>query len=56
MPPGATPLYADPADLVLDVETPSGETIALDNPALIDLLRAGIDPAPEVTLMRSERP
>ena len=54
-PPGATPLYADPADLVLDVETPSGETIALDDPALIDLLRAGIDPAPEVTLMRSER-
>ena len=55
MPPGATPLYADPADLALDVETPSGETIALDDPALIDLLRAGIDPAPEVTLMRSER-
>ncbi len=55
MPPGATPLYADPADLALDVETPSGETIPIDDPALIDLLRAGIDPAPEVTLMRSER-
>ena len=34
---------------------PSGETIAIDDPALVDLLRAGIDPAPEVTLMRSER-
>lgn len=55
MPPGATPLYGDPADLALDVETPSGKAMAIDDPALVDLLRAGINPAPDVTLMRSER-
>ena len=55
MPPGATPLYGDPAELMLDVETPAGTTLAIDDRALIELLRAGIDPAPEVTLMRSER-
>ncbi|MGH8093260.1 MAG: MOSC domain-containing protein [Chthoniobacterales bacterium] len=55
MPPGATPLYGDPADLMLEVETPAGKTVAIDDPALIDLLRAGIEPVPEVTLMRSER-
>jgi uncharacterized protein YcbX len=55
MPPGATPLHGDPAELVLDVEAPSGRTLAIDDPALIELMRAGIDPAPEVTLMRSER-
>ena len=52
---GATPLYADSGDLMLDVETPSGETLAIDNPALIDSLRAGIDQQHQLTLLRSER-
>jgi uncharacterized protein len=55
MPPGATPLYGDPVELMLEVETPAGKTVAIDDPTLIDLLRAGIDPAPQVTLIRSER-
>src|SRR5437762_9969937 len=55
MPPGATPLSADRADLMIDVETPKGETLAIDNPSLIDLLRNGIDEKHQLTLMRSDR-
>ena len=40
---------------MLDVETPSGETLAIDNPALIDSLRAGIDQQHQLTLLRSDR-
>jgi hypothetical protein len=39
--PGVTPLYADLADRMVDVETPSGEVLAVDDPRLIDLLRQG---------------
>jgi len=40
---------------VVDVETPDGKTVAIDDPALIETLRAGIDPKHEVTLMQSQR-
>ena len=53
--PGITPLYADPRDLILDVETPDGKTVAIDDPALIEMLRAGIDAKHELTLLRSDR-
>ena len=52
---GATPLYAEPQDLMLDVETPTGNTVAIDDPALIENLREGIDDKHRVTLLRSER-
>ena len=52
---GATPIYADPADLMVDVETPAGKTLAIDDPALIELLCDGIDPKHHLTLQRSER-
>ena len=32
----ANPLLADLADLVVDVETPEGQTLAIDDPALIE--------------------
>ena len=51
MAPGVTPLYADPADLAVDVETPSGELLAVDDPAL--LCRLG--EAASLALLRSER-
>ncbi|MGI8671841.1 MAG: MOSC domain-containing protein [Luteitalea sp.] len=52
---GVTPLYAEQADLSVDVELPSGESLTIDDPRLIDLLRpAGRDGA-AVTLLRSER-
>lgn len=53
--PGITPLYADSRDLILDVETPDGKTVAIDDPALIEMLRAGIDAKHELTLLRSDR-
>ena len=53
--PGITPLYADPADLMVDVETPSGEVLAIDDPRLIDRLREGARDGHELSLLRSER-
>ena len=52
---GANPVSADLTELMVDVETPSGETLAIDDPALIDTLRNGIDQKHQLTLMRSER-
>src|ERR1700730_4289402 len=51
----ANPLSADLAELVVDVETPDRKTLAIDDPALIDMLRADIDQKHEVTLMQSQR-
>jgi uncharacterized protein len=52
---GANPVWADPSELMVDVEAPDGQTLAIDDPALIDLLRADIDQKHQLTLMRSER-
>ena len=51
----ANPLSADLADLVVDVETPDRKTLAIEDPALIELLRADIDQKHSVTLMQSQR-
>jgi len=51
----ANPLSADLAELVVDVETPDGETLAIGDPALIEMLQANIDQKHEVTLMQSQR-
>ena len=40
---GANPVSADPTELMVDVETPDGKTLAIDDPALIDMLRANLD-------------
>ena len=52
---GVNPVYADPADLMVDVETPAGNTAAIDDPSLIEMLREGIDDKHHLTLLRSER-
>src|SRR5207247_8659611 len=52
---GANPVWADHLELMVDVETPDGRTLAVDDPALIDMIRADIDQKPQLTLMRSER-
>ena len=52
---GTNPVSADPSELMVDVETPAGETLAIDDSALIDMLRADIDAKHQLTLMRSER-
>jgi uncharacterized protein len=51
----ANPLLADLADLVVDVDTPEGQTLAIDDPALIESFRADIDPKHQLTLMQSQR-
>ena len=53
--PGVTPLYADIADRMVDVETPSGTVLAVDDPRLIDLLREGGRDGLALSLLRSER-
>jgi hypothetical protein len=40
---------------MVDIETPQGKTLAIDDLALIDLLRADIDQKHQLTLMRSQR-
>jgi hypothetical protein len=51
----ANPLIADLAELVVDVEMPSGQTVAIDDPTLIEMLRADIDQKHQVNLMQSQR-
>ena len=52
---GANPISANTAELMIDVETPNGKTFAIDDPALIDNLRAGLDGNHELTLLRSDK-
>src|SRR6266478_8145761 len=55
LPPGVNPLSAHPAELMIDVETPDGRTIAIDDPSLIDHLRTNIDKKHQLTLRRSDK-
>lgn len=54
--PGPTPLYPEGEGLMVDVETPSGERLAIDDPQLIERLREGIRERHELSLLRSDRP
>ena len=51
----ANPLSANLAEFIVDVETPDGKSIAIDDPALIEILRANVDQKHQVTLMQSQR-
>jgi uncharacterized protein YcbX len=53
--PGLNAVSADTPDLMVDVEAPTGETLAIDDPTLIRLLGDGVSGAPALTLVRSER-
>jgi MOSC domain-containing protein len=52
---GLNPVYADFSDLVLDVETPAGERLAIDDPRLMGMLRDGLADRHELALLRSGR-
>jgi uncharacterized protein YcbX len=52
---GAGPLAADISELMVDIETPEGKTLTIDDPVLMDMLRANVDAKHELTLMRSHR-
>jgi uncharacterized protein YcbX len=53
--PGLTPVFADPADMVVDVETPTGQILAIDDPALLDMLRSGVPREALLSLTHSDR-
>ena len=53
--PGVNPLSANADELMIDVETPDGKTFAIDAPALINNLRAGLDEKHQLTLLRSDK-
>jgi uncharacterized protein len=53
--PGVTPANAEPDDLILDVVTPSGAVVAVDDPALIEMLCEGLRGENHLTLVRSDR-
>jgi hypothetical protein len=53
--PGLNPLPADPADLAVEVETPSGEVLGVDDPALTRMLGARMGDDHSLTLVRSDR-
>jgi uncharacterized protein len=53
--PGVTPANGDSGDLLLDVVAPSGETLAVDDPRLIGMLRSGISEKNELSVIRSDR-
>ena len=54
-PVGAAPLSGSPEELMIDVATPDGKVFAIDDPALIESLRAGIEHGHEISLIRSDR-
>ena len=51
----ARPLLADLTELAVNVETPRGQTLSVDDPALIEMLRSGADQKHQVSLMQSHR-
>lgn len=54
--PGLTPLYPAPLDrLAIDVETPSGETFSVDDPALRNQLATRSIEPEKLSLVRSDR-
>jgi uncharacterized protein YcbX len=53
--PGLTPVYASTTDLAVDIETPSGEVLAVDDPALIMRVCEGLDGTHALSLLRSHR-
>jgi len=53
--PGLTPANAEPNDLDLDVVTPTGAVVAVDDPALREMLVRGLRGENKLTLVRSDR-
>lgn len=53
--PGVTPANAEPWEMMLDVVTPSGAVVSIDDPALIEMLNEGLRGENHLTLVRSDR-
>jgi MOSC domain-containing protein len=48
-------VYGSPTDLVVDVEAPSGQVVAVDDLTLLAMLSDGLDERHTLSLQRSER-
>lgn len=53
--PGVTPANGDTEDMILDVVTPSGKVVAVDDPTLIKMLGEGLRGENYLTLVHSDR-
>lgn len=53
--PGVTPANAEPGDMELDILTPEGEVVSIDDPRLIEMLEEGLRGEHSLTLVRSDR-
>lgn len=53
--PGVTPADASAEDLSLDVIAPSGGTLAINDPKLLEMLKRGIAEKHQLSLVRSDR-
>jgi uncharacterized protein YcbX len=53
--PGLTTVHADSRDLMVDVRTPDGTSIAIDDPALLQVLSEGLRERHQLRLTYSER-
>lgn len=53
--PGVTPASAEPGDMDLDVLTPEGEVVSIDDPQLLEMLRTGLRGEHILTLVHSDR-
>jgi uncharacterized protein len=53
--PGVTPANGEAEDMALDVVTPSGGIVSVDDPELVKLLGEGIGGKNQLTLVRSDR-
>jgi uncharacterized protein len=53
--PGVTPANAEPEDLTLDVVTPSGARVSIEDPALLEMLGSGLRDDAHLKLVRSDR-
>jgi uncharacterized protein YcbX len=53
--PSLNACFDDPENLALDVESPTGELLAIEDPALPALLSQGLEKTHDLSLLRSER-
>lgn len=53
--PNINPISASADELMIDVETPDGQILAIDDPELTDHLRASLDQTHDLKLLRSDK-
>lgn len=53
--PGVTPANAEPGDMALDVVTPQGGVVSVDDPKLLEMLLEGLRGEHHIALVRSDR-